>query len=96
MCDNDQSQRELRSEGLPTNRVVAVMGLPSRTGRRAEREIRPAATVTPQLAKRVHDFYQELGRADLLAVEASEREDRKDDTPPGGTPNHTTDPATGA
>ncbi len=59
----------------------------------------PPADVTPQRAKRVHDFYQELGREDVAAVEASDlaaRTKGKDDATPGGTPNAKPEPKVGA
>ena len=33
--------------------------------------------VTPQLVKRVHEFYEELGREEVQAVEDMEKSERK-------------------
>lgn len=62
-------------------------------------EPEPPAAVTAQLVERVHELYQELGREDVMAVEASDRAARtkgKDDAAHGDTPDANTEPKPGA
>jgi H+-transporting ATPase len=52
--------------------------------------------LTPQIVKRVHQLYEQLGRADLRAVEAlekTERDNRNDDTKADPNPEAKVEPA---
>ena len=42
-----------------------------------EPNAKPAAEVSPQLVKRVHKFYEQLGRADVRAVEEADEAEQK-------------------
>ena len=39
--------------------------------------VKPAGEVSPQLVKRVHEFYEQLGREDVRAVEESDQTKQK-------------------
>jgi hypothetical protein len=38
---------------------------------------KPAVEVSPQLVKKVHEFYEQLGREDVRAVEESDQAKQK-------------------
>ena len=38
---------------------------------------KPAAEVSPQLVKKVHEFYEQLGREDVRAVQESDEAEQK-------------------
>jgi hypothetical protein len=42
-----------------------------------EPNAKPAAAVSPQLVKKVHEFYEQLGREDVRAVEESDQVKQK-------------------
>jgi len=71
---------ELKADAKPTSKVEPKPDGKMET--RPEPDARPVVEVSPQLVKRVHKFYEELGRQDVQAVEAlekAEKASRKDD-----------------
>ena len=71
---------ELKADAKPTSKVEPKPDGKMET--RPEPNARPVVEVSPQLIKRVHKLYEELGRQDVQAVEALEkveRASRKDD-----------------
>ena len=86
---------EVKAEAEPENKVEATPEIKvepqpeTKTVSRPEAKAEPKpedkaetpSDLTPQIVKRVHDLYEELGRKDLQAVEdleKAERETRKD------------------
>ena len=46
-------------------------------GTKPEPNGKPAVEVSPQLVQRVHEFYEQLGREDVRAVEESDQAKQK-------------------
>ncbi len=44
---------------------------------KSEPNAKPAVEVSPQLVKKVHEFYEQLGREDVRAVEAADQAKQK-------------------
>ena len=44
---------------------------------KSEPNVKPAVEVSPQLVKRVHEFYEQLGREDVRAVQESDQAKQK-------------------
>ncbi len=69
------------------------------TGSKAEGKAEPPPAVTPQLVRRVHELYQELGREQVQAVddwERTERQHPKDAAEGEAKPKARTEPESGA
>ncbi len=82
--DWEKAEREIRKAGVKAEPEAKAAAKPQ-----AESEPKPEANaktpsdLTPQLVKRVHQLYEDLGRKDVRAVEEleeAEREQRKDET----------------
>jgi H+-transporting ATPase len=81
------SKPEVKAEPQPEIKAVApqpeakaVPPATAKTEPRPEVKTKTSAEVTPQIVKRVHELYEELGREDVQAVqdmEKAERESRK-------------------
>ena len=62
---------ELKADAQPTDNVEPKPDAKVET--KPEPNAKPAAEVSPQLVKRVHKFYEQLGREDVRAVEESDQ-----------------------
>jgi H+-transporting ATPase len=79
---------ELNAVAKPTDKVEPKPVAKAET--KPETNGKPAAEVSPQLVKRVHELYEELGREDVRAVqdwEKAERETRKAEVKAEPKPN---------
>ncbi|MGA9539060.1 MAG: plasma-membrane proton-efflux P-type ATPase [Desulfobacterales bacterium] len=70
--DWEQAEREIRKEIID----------PAKAKPQPEAKAKTPSDLTPQIVKRVHEFYEELGREEVRAVEdleKAERDNRKDE-----------------
>jgi len=66
---------ELKADAKPTDNVEPKPDAKVET--KPEPNAKPAAEVSPQLVKKVHKFYEQLGREDVRAVEESDQAKQK-------------------
>ena len=74
--DWEQAEREIRKDEAKAEPKPEAKAEP-----KPEAKAKTPSDLTPQLVKRVHELYEELGRKDLQAVEdleKAERENRKE------------------
>ena len=96
-ADKAEPKPDLKADAKPTSKVepkpdAQTETKPVTTGK-------PGAEVSPQLIKKVHKFYEQLGREDVRAVEESEkadRDNRTDKTKTDAKPEDKTKPDEGA
>ena len=74
-ADKAEPKPDLKADAKPTDKVepkpdAKVEAEPDTNGK-------PAAEVSPQLVKKVHKFYEQLGRDDVRAVEESDQAKQK-------------------
>jgi len=58
---------DVKKDAKPTDAVEPKPD--AKAEAKSEPDVKPAADVSPQLVKRVHEFYEQLGREDVRAVE---------------------------
>jgi H+-transporting ATPase len=66
---------ELKADAKPTANVEPKPD--AKVESKPEPNAKPAAEVSPQLVKKVHNFYEQLGREDVRAVEESDQAKQK-------------------
>jgi H+-transporting ATPase len=66
---------DLKADAKPTDKTEPKPDPKAESKR--EPNAKPAAEVSPELSKRVHEFYQQLGREDVQAVEESDQANQK-------------------
>jgi hypothetical protein len=70
-----EAKPDLKADAKPTDNAEPKPDAKVET--KPEPNAKPAAKVSPQLVKRVHKLYEELGREDVRAVQESEEAERK-------------------
>jgi hypothetical protein len=86
-ADKAESKSGTKTDTKPTDKVEPKPDAQTET--KPEPNAKPAAEVSPQLVKKVHKFYEQLGREDVRAVEElekAEREGQKDETKANAKP----------
>ena len=66
---------DLKADAKPTDKVEPKPDAKAET--KPEPNAKPAVEVSPQLVKKVHKFYEQLGREDVRAVEESDQAKQK-------------------
>ena len=66
---------DIKNDAKPTGKVEPKPDAQTET--KSEPNAKPADEVSPQLVKRVHEFYEQLGREDVRAVEESDQAKQK-------------------
>ena len=66
---------DLKTDAKPTDKVEPKPDAKAET--KPEPNAKPAVEVSPQLVKKVHEFYEQLGREDVRAVEESDQAKQK-------------------
>jgi H+-transporting ATPase len=66
---------DIKNDAKPTDKVEPKPDAKVET--KSETNGKPAVGASPQLVKRVHEFYEQLGREDVRAVEESDRAKQK-------------------
>jgi len=66
-----EPKADIKNDAKPTDKVEPKPD--AKTENKAETNGKSAAEATPQLVKRVHEFYEQLGREDVRAVEESDQ-----------------------
>ena len=76
-----EAQPDTKPGARPTDKVEPKPDAPTET--KPESSAKPAVEVSPQLATKVHEFYEQLGREDVRAVqEADEAKQKTRKAPP--------------
>jgi len=70
-----EPKSELKADAKPTDNVEPKPD--AKVENKPEPNAKPAAAVSPQLVKKVHEFYEQLGREDVRAVEESDQVKQK-------------------
>jgi H+-transporting ATPase len=70
-----EPKSDIKNDAKPTDAVEPKPDAKVET--KSETNGKPAAEVSPQLVKRVHEFYEQLGREDVRAVEESDQAKQK-------------------
>ena len=70
-----EPKQDLKSDAEPTDKVEPKPV--AKTETKPEPNAKPAAKVSPQLVKRVHEFYERFGREDVRAVEELDKANQK-------------------
>jgi H+-transporting ATPase len=70
-----EPKADIKNDAKPTDKVEPKPD--AKTENKAETNGKSAAEATPQLVKRVHEFYEQLGREDVRAVEESDQAKQK-------------------
>jgi hypothetical protein len=73
----DQPKPEEKSAPTPVAKVDAPAPKTEADQPKPEAKDKTSPDVSPQLVKRVHEFYEELGREDVQAVQDWEKTDRE-------------------
>ena len=66
---------DIKTDAKPTDKIEPKPDAKAET--KPEPNGKPAAEVSPQLVKKVHEFYEQLGREDVRAVEESDQAKQK-------------------
>jgi H+-transporting ATPase len=70
-----EPKADIKNDAKPTEKVEPKPD--AKTENKPETNGKPAAEASPQLVKRVHEFYEQLGREDVRAVEESDQAKQK-------------------
>jgi H+-transporting ATPase len=70
-----EPKADIKNDAKPTDTVEPKPD--AKTETKPETNGKPAAEASPQLVKRVHEFYEQLGREDVRAVEESDQAKQK-------------------
>jgi H+-transporting ATPase len=62
---------------VPPSKVNAEPKPDGKAETKSEPNVKPAREVSPQLVRKVHEFYEQLGRADVRAVQESDEAEQK-------------------
>jgi H+-transporting ATPase len=74
-ADKAEPKPDIKNDAKPTDKVEPK--LDAKTETKPETNGKPAVEVSPQLVKRVHEFYEQLGREDVRAVEELDQAKQK-------------------
>jgi H+-transporting ATPase len=66
-----ESKPDLKADAKPTDKIEPKPD--AKTETKSESNAKPAAEVSPELVKKVHEFYEQLGREDVRAVEEADQ-----------------------
>jgi H+-transporting ATPase len=66
-----ESKPDLKADAKPTDKIEPKPDAKAET--KSESNAKPAAEVSPELVKKVHEFYEQLGREDVRAVEEADQ-----------------------
>ncbi len=94
-----KSELEPKAEAEPKPAVDGEHKSPDKSEPKPEVKAKTPSDVTPQIVKRVHKLYEELGREEVQAVEdweKTEHDIRNDETTPGAKPGDKAPPQQGA
>jgi H+-transporting ATPase len=70
-----EQEPDTKTEIKPTDKVKPKPDGKAET--KSEPNVKPAVKVSPQLVKKVHEFYEQLGREDVRAVQESDEAEQK-------------------
>ena len=74
-ADKAEPKPDIKNDAKPTDTVEPKPD--AKTETKPETNGKPAVEVSPQLVQRVHEFYEQLGREDVRAVEESDQAKQK-------------------